>query len=59
MADSKSLIHDAVLLGQPVDAVVTLPHPTEQEMIIMIHENSGAKEYRGQTCGWRHRWHMW
>ena len=41
--DSELLVNDAVLLGQPVDAVVTLPHPTKQEMIIMIHENSGQK----------------
>ena len=56
--DSELLVNNAVLLRKPVDAVVTLPHPTEQEMIIMIHENSGAKEYRGQTCGWHYRWHI-
>ena len=41
--DSEFLVIDAVLLGQPVNAVVTLPHPTQKEMIIIIHENSGQK----------------
>ena len=44
--DSEFLVDDAVLLGQPVDAVIALPHPTKQEMIIIIHENSGQK-YKG------------
>ena len=30
--DSELLVNDAVLLGQPVDAVIALPHPTKQNM---------------------------
>ena len=37
--DSELLDNDAILLGQPVDAVVTLPHPTKQDMIIILEES--------------------
>ena len=36
--DSELLVNDAVLLGQPVDAVVALPHPTKQKYMINTHE---------------------
>ena len=34
--DSELLVNDAVLLGQPVDAVIALPHPTKQNIMTKI-----------------------
>ena len=31
--DSEFLVDDAVLLGQPVDAVIALTHPTKQDIL--------------------------
>ena len=34
---SKFLVYDAVLLGQSIDAVVTLPHPTGKNLHFRLH----------------------
>ena len=56
--DSELLVNNAVLLRKPVDAVVTLPHPTGKNLHFQRFTLQKTPCNR-RTCGWRRRWRRW